>query len=185
MIDRSMHVETSSELSSIQANADRVLKSSGKTIGSGGRIVRNWTVKGKQYKQYEYRLVWIKHFGDIPQRYVVHHIDGDKNNNNIDNLRCMTQSDHIKMHLTIVATVCSNCGVTAKISKMGLCHSCKRYYRKYNKNKPKYPEPKPISYCPKHPDRRAEKLGLCRSCYQVQLNRKNRALLKAKQSEAK
>lgn len=31
---------------------------------------------------------------------VVHHIDGDRSNNDIDNLQVMTQAEHVKLHVT-------------------------------------------------------------------------------------
>jgi hypothetical protein len=34
----------------------------------------------------------------IPRGFVVHHVDGNKTNNHIDNLALMTQSDHTKLH---------------------------------------------------------------------------------------
>lgn len=43
-----------------------------------------------------HRQVWIYHNGDIPQGYVIDHIDRDKNNNQIGNLRLATQSENNK-----------------------------------------------------------------------------------------
>ena len=42
------------------------------------------------------RVVWILMNGDIPEGMVIDHIDRDKNNNKIDNLRVVTQSDNNK-----------------------------------------------------------------------------------------
>ena len=45
-----------------------------------------------------HRYVWIKHNGEIPEDYVVHHIDGNKENNNISNFTLMSNYEHSKMH---------------------------------------------------------------------------------------
>lgn len=45
-----------------------------------------------------HRYVWEKHNGKIPKGYDIHHIDHDKNNNDISNLRMMTQCEHMRLH---------------------------------------------------------------------------------------
>ena len=45
-----------------------------------------------------HRYVWEKHNGKIPEGYDIHHIDGNKSNNDISNLQIMTKSEHIKLH---------------------------------------------------------------------------------------
>lgn len=49
-------------------------------------------------KTYEHRIVWEKYYGKIPKGYVIHHIDGNKLNNKIENLQLMLLSEHAKMH---------------------------------------------------------------------------------------
>ena len=44
--------------------------------------------------------VWRKTNGSIPKTHHVHHKDGNKSNNNINNLECLHRSDHFKVHLT-------------------------------------------------------------------------------------
>jgi hypothetical protein len=39
-------------------------------------------------------LIWIMHYGDIPENLVVDHIDRDKSNNFIENLRLLTKSQN-------------------------------------------------------------------------------------------
>lgn len=48
-----------------------------------------------------HRLVYLTFKGDIPEGMVIDHIDGNTNNNNIDNLRCVTQSDNCRNPNTI------------------------------------------------------------------------------------
>ena len=50
-----------------------------------------------------YRKIYEKHFGKIPKdesgrSYQIHHIDGDRNNNNISNLKCVSIQEHYNIH---------------------------------------------------------------------------------------
>lgn len=45
-----------------------------------------------------HRYIWEKEVGAIPAGYHVHHIDGNKGNNTIDNLSIMTHSGHERLH---------------------------------------------------------------------------------------
>lgn len=61
-------------------------------------------IYSKSYKKkVNYRKIYEKHFGKIPKddhgrSYEIHHIDGNHNNNNIDNLQCLSIEDHFKIH---------------------------------------------------------------------------------------
>lgn len=52
--------------------------------------------KGVRYHRY----LWEKHNGKIPEGYVIHHKDGNKLNNNLDNLQLMSSKEHAKLHNT-------------------------------------------------------------------------------------
>ena len=45
-----------------------------------------------------HRWVWMNEKGKIPKGLDVHHIDGDKENNEISNLELVTRSEHQKRH---------------------------------------------------------------------------------------
>ena len=45
-----------------------------------------------------HRWVWINHHGAIPKGMDIHHKDGDKSNNEIENLEMLSRSDHLKEH---------------------------------------------------------------------------------------
>ena len=50
-----------------------------------------------------YRKIWSDHFGPIPKdsngrSYEIHHIDGDRKNNDISNLKCITIEEHCEIH---------------------------------------------------------------------------------------
>jgi hypothetical protein len=52
-----------------------------------------------------YRKIWEMHNGPIPtdekgRRYEIHHIDGDRSNNDISNLKCVTIEEHLSIHLS-------------------------------------------------------------------------------------
>ena len=44
------------------------------------------------------RWVWINHYGAIPPGMDIHHKDGNKSNNSIENLEMLSRSDHLKRH---------------------------------------------------------------------------------------
>lgn len=73
---------------------------------SKGRFVYT-TGKGRYKRVYSkhknhlaHRYIWEQINGPIPKGHIIHHIDGDKFNNNISNLQCMTIEDHNKFHCT-------------------------------------------------------------------------------------
>jgi hypothetical protein len=47
-----------------------------------------------------YRKIWESYYGPIPkdQLYDIHHIDGDRSNNNISNLKLVTPREHYDIH---------------------------------------------------------------------------------------
>ena len=45
----------------------------------------------------EHHLVWEAVNGPVPDGYDIHHVDGDTYNNAIDNLECLTHSDHARL----------------------------------------------------------------------------------------
>lgn len=52
-----------------------------------------------------YRKLWIKHNGPIPVdefgiSYEIHHIDGNRANNDLSNLQCVSIAEHFKIHLS-------------------------------------------------------------------------------------
>ena len=45
-----------------------------------------------------HRYVWEKEKGKIPIGWDIHHINGDKSNNSIENLECLSKSDHTRKY---------------------------------------------------------------------------------------
>ena len=45
-----------------------------------------------------HRLIWEEHYGKIPSGMDIHHKDGNKLNNKIENLECLTREEHKARH---------------------------------------------------------------------------------------
>ena len=63
--------------------------------------------KNKYYKRIEnghslylHRYVYQNEVGEIPKGYDIHHIDGNKANNDISNLKLLTKAEHKKAHVS-------------------------------------------------------------------------------------
>ena len=46
-----------------------------------------------------HRLIYEEIYGSIPKGYAIHHIDGDKTNNNPGNLMLLSKSNHHSLHM--------------------------------------------------------------------------------------
>jgi len=61
-----------------------------------------WCLSKDYYKRSVFislhRHVWERKNGPIPDGHHIHHIDGNKKNNSIENLECLSESDHHKKH---------------------------------------------------------------------------------------
>lgn len=57
--------------------------------------------KSCRYKRKRMRFhiaVWIEAFGDIPKGYCIHHKNGNKRDNTLENLCMMLMSEHKRLH---------------------------------------------------------------------------------------
>lgn len=62
-----------------------------------GRVA---VVDGKVKRFYLHRVVWEAGNGVQPKKSHIHHKDGNRANNSLDNLECVTPSEHVRLHLT-------------------------------------------------------------------------------------
>jgi len=53
-------------------------------------------LNGKQVP--EHRLIWEKKYGKIPKGHQIHHINGDKSDNRIENLQMLYIIEHTQLH---------------------------------------------------------------------------------------
>ena len=87
------------------------------SINSRGyyNVVLNYTIYSL------HRLIWIWHYGNIPKDKVIDHIDRDKTNNKIENLRLATVGEN---------AVNQNVRATNKLGILGVCyHKRSKQYR--------------------------------------------------------
>jgi len=49
-------------------------------------------------KGLEHRKIWEACYGKIPEGNFIHHINGNKNDNRIENLQCVTRKEHGLLH---------------------------------------------------------------------------------------
>jgi len=47
----------------------------------------------------KYRKIYEEHHGKIPEGYHIHHKDGNRKNNSIENLICLSPEEHFNLHL--------------------------------------------------------------------------------------
>ena len=117
--------------------------------GNGYYEYRGTRSKDRKDRDRLHRAVYKNHFGEIPDGLDVHHIDGDKANNDISNLELLSRSDHLRHHALenpipkvdfsklVFETFCQDCGckVTRKVkTKICLCKQC-QYKRSHKKSK--------------------------------------------------
>lgn len=114
------------------------------------RWYRRWKNRGdrKIYSLPEHRWVWEISKGIIPQGYEVHHIDGDRHNNDKDNLTLLSKEEHQELHrrethqhkliLGRIHRKCQSCGKYKPLQKFhkrgkhswqGYCRECANEYR--------------------------------------------------------
>src|SRR5688500_8840492 len=62
-----------------------------------GSITRKGYIRHSD-REMAHRRVWRKHYGPVPVGFFIHHIDGDKTNNDIANLSLVDALTHKRIH---------------------------------------------------------------------------------------
>ena len=65
------------------------------TKSTNKKYYRNTTLKTDLH-----RYIWIQLKGEIPKGYHIHHVDKNTENNDINNLECISSSEHLKKHMS-------------------------------------------------------------------------------------
>jgi len=55
-------------------------------------------IEGKKREILLHRYVYMCEVGEIPEKHHIHHRDGNKLNNDISNLECLTMTEHFRFH---------------------------------------------------------------------------------------
>lgn len=68
------------------------------TVRHGGGTPTDSNAKQERQPMSIYRSIYTRHFGPIPKGYHIHHIDGNHENNDPNNLACVTAQEHFDAH---------------------------------------------------------------------------------------
>ena len=130
--------ETSNKRYAVRRWKSRVLKGRGDNYKTGKRVYlwkdgkpRDWIVA---------RLVAITFLGNPPEGFTVNHIDGNRLNNNINNLEWLSRSDNIKhgfaegLYHTQKAVSIRRDGQTYDFKSMSQCDKFLRRAKGYTSN---------------------------------------------------
>lgn len=100
---------------------------------------RGITVEGR--KILEHRSVWETTNGPIPNGMVVHHRNGDKLDNRLENLELLSISAHMRLHHPKDTRPCTTDGCTEVRTVRGLCSRHYQEWRAKNTERPRCTTP--------------------------------------------
>lgn len=68
------------------------------TVCKNGYRIFSLGSRNNKKREYEHRKVWRESYGEIPKGFHIHHKDGNKLNNSIENLELVSISEHLSNH---------------------------------------------------------------------------------------
>lgn len=101
-----------------------------------GYIILQKIVKGIRYSKPEHVAIWEEINGPKPKGFHIHHIDGTRDNNNIDNLVLLDYTTHKRVHSEFRLIdgewwkLCGVCGILKPVSNVYYKKNGKGYYSK-------------------------------------------------------
>lgn len=104
-------------------------------INQQGYYIIGSRVEGNKGKRL-HRLIYENEYGPIPKGYDIHHIDGNKLNNDLDNLVALSRKEHTSLHGEGSNNPRWVGG--ARVVKAGHKGNKQRYLLKYNDEKIEY-----------------------------------------------
>jgi hypothetical protein len=93
-----------------------------------------------------HRMVWEEHNGPIPRGHVIHHLNGDRADNRVENLSLMTRANHCSHHQPRLGyraplkRTCSTCGRDRNEREMASepyrrkCNKCRAVDNRWRRN---------------------------------------------------
>ena len=105
-----------------------------------GHVTRKGYIRvgdGTGKSRMQHVIVWESEFGPVPDGHCIHHVNGDKQDNRIENLACLDHTTHKRIHSGCTRDAsglwhkpCGKCGVTKPITdyyerKSGVSPWCK------------------------------------------------------------
>ena len=81
--------------------ANKIIEWDNRTwVKTGGKYYILQAASKNRTGEMLHRAIWKKYFGEIPDGYVIHHKDHNPENNDINNLECLSNREHCQKHMS-------------------------------------------------------------------------------------